>query len=85
MLKQLSVTLTGMVLGFAVLTTSTAPAMADRDKARWIEPAPSYTYDVKPQKRAATKSQQQQREFQDSLDFSTEAVWRNLRPNRFDN
>ena len=85
MLKQLSVSMLGFAFGFVALTATTGPASADRGKTRWIEPAPGYAYEARPQKRVATKPRQQKRKFVDTLDFETEAVWRNLRPNRFDN
>ncbi len=85
MLKQLTVTMTGMLLGVAVLAVSTVPATADRGKTRWVEPTPGYAYDVKPQKRGKAVTQRQKKpSFEETLDFETEAVWRNLRPNRFD-
>lgn len=78
MLKQLTVP----VLGLAVLA---ATAAADRNRTRWIEPAPQYTYDAQPTKRAVTTIQprKHKRKFDPKLDFETEAVWRNLRPEWF--
>ena len=84
MLKQLSVSMLGFAFGFVALTATADPAVADRGKTRWIEP--SYTYDLQSQKRGATAvKRQDKRKFENTLDFETEAVWRNLRPNRFDN
>ena len=85
-MKQLSVSMLGFAFGFVVLAATPDPAAADRGKTRWIEPAPGYTYDGKTQKRGAVaiKPRQDKRKFENTLDFETEAVWRNLRPNRFD-
>lgn len=81
MLKQLTVP----VLGLAVLAVTAAPAAADRGKTRWIEPAP-HTYEAQPTKKAVTTSQPRKykKKFDPKLDFETEAVWRNLRPEWFD-
>ena len=84
MLKQLSVSMLGFAFGFVVLAATPDPAAAARGKTRWIEPG--YTYDAQTQKRNATANRRQnQQKFENTLDFETEAVWRNLRPNRFDN
>jgi hypothetical protein len=83
MLKQLTVP----VLGLAVLAATAAPAAADRGRTRWIEPTPQYTYDAQPSKRAVVTSQPRnykKKKFDPKLDFETEAVWRNLRPEWFD-
>ena len=83
MLKQLTVP----VLGLAVLAATAAPAAAGKGRAYLITPAPLYTYDVQPTKRAVTTSQPRQykrKKFDPKLDFETEAVWRNLRPEWFD-
>jgi hypothetical protein len=72
MLKQLTIP----VLGLVVLASATVPAAADRGK-----PAPrnAYTYKAQPQNRATN----QRRKFNPKLDFESEAVWRNLRPEWF--
>ena len=83
MLNQLTVP----ILGLAVLAAAAVPAAADRGRTHWIEPAPQYTYDAQPPKRAATTSQPRKykkKKFEPKLDFETEAVWRNLRPEWFD-
>jgi len=81
MLKQLTVP----VLGLAVLAITAAPAAADRGRTRWIEPAPQYNYEAQPTRRAVTTSQPRKykRKFDPKLDFETEAVWHNLRPEWF--
>lgn len=84
MLKQLSVSMLGFAFGFVALAAAADPAAADRGKTRWIEPG--HTYDVQTQERGAkTIKRQDKRKFENTLDFETEAVWRNLRPSRFDN
>jgi len=85
MLKQLSLSVFGLVLGVAVLAASTDTAVADRYKDRWAEGSPRYTNDVTVTKRKGRKAQTSQQRFLDGLDTETEAVWRNLRPNRFPN
>lgn len=84
MLKQLTVSMIAMVLGVGTLAASTAPAAADRGKARVIQSAP--VYEVQPRKHGKTAYKQKQKKpsFESTLDLETEAVWRNLRPNRFD-
>lgn len=82
MLKQL----TAPLLGLAVLAVTAAPAAADRGRTYILKPAPLYTYEVQPTKRAVTTSkprQYQRKKFDPKLDFETEAVWRNLRPEWF--
>lgn len=82
MLKQLTVPL----LGLSILAVTATAAAADRNRTRWIEPAPQYTYEVQP-KRTVTTSQPRNyksKKFDPKLDFETEAVWRNLRPEWFD-
>jgi hypothetical protein len=52
-----------------------------------VKPAPKYIYeyDARPSKRAVTvEPRRYKRKFNPNLDFETEAVWRNLRPNWFD-
>ena len=81
MLKQLTVPM----LGLAVLAATAVPAAADRGRTRLIEPLPQYTYDAQPPKRAVTTAQPRNSKgkFNPKLDFETEAVWRNLRPEWF--
>jgi hypothetical protein len=81
MLKQLTVPM----LGLAVLAATAVPAAADRGRTRWIEPLPQYTSDAQPPKRAVTTAQPRNSKgkFDPKLDFETEAVWRNLRPEWF--
>jgi len=81
MLNQLTVP----ILGLAVLAATAVPAAADRGGTRWIEPLPQYTYDAQPPKATVTTSQPRKykRKFDPKLDFETEAVWRNLRPEWF--
>ncbi len=79
MLKQLTIP----VLGLVVLAGATVPAAADRGAYR-IKSAPQYTYEVVPEKKVAKTQRQQKRKFDPKLDFETEAVWRNLRPEWFD-
>jgi len=81
MLKQLTV----LMLGLAVLAATAVPAAADRGRTRLIEPLPEYTYDAQPPKRAVTTAQPRNSKgkFNPRLDFETEAVWRNLRPEWF--
>lgn len=80
MLKQLMIP----VLGLAVLAGTAASATADRGKTRVIESQPQYTYGTqRTQRTTAPKQRQYKKKFEDTLDFETEAVWRNLRPSRF--
>ncbi len=83
MLKQLSLSVFGLVLGVAVLAANTDAALADRGKTRYIDGSQRYTNDVVVTKRKARTAQTSQQKFQNNLDFETEAVWRNLRPSRF--
>jgi len=85
MLKQLTLSFFGLVLGVAVLAANANTALADRGNNRWVEGSPSYSNNVRVTKRSAKKVQKRssQQRFQDNLDFETEAVWRNLRPSRF--
>ena len=83
MLKQLTLSVFGLVLGVAVLAANADTALADRGKTRYIDGPPRYTNDVVVTKRKARTAQTSQQKFQNNLDFETEAVWRNLRPNRF--
>jgi hypothetical protein len=83
MIKQLIVP----ILGLAALATAATPAAADRGRAYVVKPAPKYIYeyDARPSKRAVTvETRRYKRKFNPNLDFETEAVWRNLRPNWFD-
>jgi len=85
MLKQLTLSVFGLVLGVAVLAANTDTALADRGNNRWVEGSPRYSNNVRVTKRSAKNLQKRssQQRFQDNLDFETEAVWRNLRPSRF--
>lgn len=85
LLKQLSLSVFGLGLGVAVLAASTDTALADRGKARWIDGPVPYTNDVVVKKRGAKAAPvyRTKRNFVDTLDTETEAVWRNLRPTRF--
>jgi hypothetical protein len=84
MLKQFIIP----VFGLAVMAVAATPAAADRGRGHWVQPAPKYTYeyDARPTQRAVTTTQPRRykRKFDPKLDFETEAVWRNLRPNWFD-
>lgn len=84
MLKQLTLSVFGLVLGVAVLAANSNPAVADRG-TRVIDGTPHYGKDATVTKRKAGKAEppKTKRKFEDTLDFETEAVWRNLRPNRF--
>lgn len=79
MIKELAIP----VLGFAVLVGAVAPATADRGEY-WVKSGPRYgqPYQAQPQKKTANQLQQR-RKFNPKLDFETEAVWRNLRPEWF--
>ena len=83
MLKQLTLSVFGLVLGVAVLAANADTALADRGKTRYIDGSQRYTNDVVVTKRKPQTAQTSQQKFQNNLDFETEAVWRNLRPNRF--
>lgn len=82
MLKQVSLSVFGLVLGVAVLAANSNAALADRGQTRVVE-SPRYSNDATVTKRKVTPSQARKDRFQNNLDFETEAVWRNLRPNRF--
>ena len=82
MMKQVSLSVFGLGLGVAVLAASSDAAMADRNKVRAVDGA-RYSNDVTVTKRKSTTSQARQERFLRNLDTETEAVWRNLRPNRF--
>jgi hypothetical protein len=82
MLKQLSLCVFGLVLGVAVLAASSDTVFADRSKVRAVE-GPRYSNGITVTKRRTTTSQARQDRFLKNLDTETEAVWRNLRPNRF--
>jgi hypothetical protein len=77
MIKHLTIP----VFGFAVLVGAAAPAAADHSRSYWVTPRYDYTYQVPPQKKVTNQSQH--RKFNPKLDFETEAVWRNLRPEWF--
>jgi hypothetical protein len=85
MLKQLTVP----VLGLAVLAFTTLPAAAEKRGAYVGKVTPGQTYLVEPQTKkkvvtSKSKKSQQTKKFDPKLDFETEAVWRNLRPEWFD-
>lgn len=84
-LKQLTLSVFGLVLGLAVLAANADPAMADRGKARWIAGSPGYVSDGQTAKRSTAAAQKRvaKRKFDPKLDTETEAVWRNLRPEWF--
>ncbi|MDJ0512833.1 MAG: hypothetical protein QNJ62_05250 [Methyloceanibacter sp.] len=83
MLKQLSLSVFGLALGVAVLVANTDTALADRNKTYWVDGSKRYTNEVTVKKRKDRRAQTSQQRFLDGLDTETEAVWRNLRPNRF--
>ena len=71
-------------LGFAVLFGAIGPAAAGKLRHHWIDQydAPyAYSYGDRSTTYAKCKSQSQPNI---ELDFETEAVWRNLRPEWFD-
>jgi hypothetical protein len=72
------------MVGPIVLAGAAAPAAADPHGSYGVHSGPRYgdTYEVQPQKKARKQSQQR-RKFNPKLDFETEAVWRNLRPEWF--
>jgi hypothetical protein len=72
MIKHLTIP----VLGLVILVGAVAPAAADH-RGSYV-----YSYDAQPQK-SATKRSVQRHKFNPKLDFETEAVWRNLRPEWF--
>lgn len=86
-LKQLTLSVFGLVLGLAVLAANADPAMADRGKTRWIagSPGPGYVSEGQTVKRSTAAAQKRvaKRKFDPKLDTETEAVWRNLRPEWF--
>lgn len=85
LMKQLTLSVFGLVLGVAVLAANSNPAMADRGKKYWIDGQPRYANEATVIKRKsnAAPTAKAKNEFQNNLDFETEAVWRNLRPTRF--
>ena len=71
-------------LGFAVLFGAMGPAAAGKIRHHWIDEYNSpyvYSDNGGPSKYVTRKSQSQPNI---KLDFETEAVWRNLRPEWFD-
>ena len=85
LMKQLTLSVFGLVLGVAVLAANSNPAMADRGKAYWIDGTPYSSNEAKAIKRKSKAAQtaNAKGKFQNNLDFETEAVWRNLRPEWF--
>jgi hypothetical protein len=81
MIKHLAVP----VLGLAVLVGAAAPAAADRGRIFWSTPVYPYVYtDRSARYVVPPKSQKHYRSKGiPRLDFETEAVWRNLRPEWF--
>jgi hypothetical protein len=71
------------VLGLVVLVGAVAPAAADRGRSYSVKPTPQYPYARQSAKKATGPNKSQQQRFNRSLDFETEAVWRNLRPSLF--
>jgi len=71
-------------LGFAVLFGAIGPAAADKGRHHWINKYDSpYVYPYSGQStNYVTRRSQSQPNIR--LDFETEAVWRNLRPEWFD-
>lgn len=71
-------------LGFAVLFGAIGPAAADKGRHYWINKYDSpYIYPNTGQStKYVTRKSQSQPNIR--LDFETEAVWRNLRPEWFD-
>lgn len=85
MLKQLTVP----VLGLAVLAFAAVPATAGKGGAYVGKHPPGQVYLSEPQEpkkvvKSKSKKSQQKKKFDPKLDFETEAVWRNLRPEWFD-
>jgi hypothetical protein len=84
MLKQIIVP----ILGLSAIAVAATPAAADRNRVHRVQPVPDYLYeyDARPTQRPVTtaKPRYYKRKFNPNLDFETEAVWRNLRPEWFD-
>jgi hypothetical protein len=79
MLKHLA----AATLGFAALFGATGPATAGKGGHYWIDVYPSpYVYPYTGQSKYVTRRSRSQPNIK--LDFETEAVWRNLRPEWFD-
>ena len=76
--------LTAPLLGLVVLVGAVAPAAADRGRSYWLKPVPQYPYASQSAKKVASPHKSQKKKFNPNLDFETEAVWRNLRPEWFD-
>ena len=78
-------------LGLAVLFGATGPAFADKAGHGWthkhlyLDTYPTYT-DTYADRTYATRTvkPRYKKKFDPKLDFETEAVWRNLRPEWFD-
>jgi hypothetical protein len=78
-------------LGFAVMFGATGPAAAGKSGYVWVNkpfyvytsPSTAYTSQPKAYTTRTVKSKGKAK-FDPKLDFETEAVWRNLRPEWFD-
>jgi hypothetical protein len=74
-------------LGFAVMFGATGPAAAGNGGSIWVN-KPFYAYTYPPtaytDQSTRTVKSKSKTKFNPKLDFETEAVWRNLRPNWFD-
>jgi hypothetical protein len=74
-------------LGFAVMLGATGPAAAGKSGHVWVN-KPFYTYTAPPtayiNQSPAYTTRKGKAKFAPRLDFETEAVWRNLRPEWFD-
>jgi len=68
-------------LGFAVLFGATGPAAAGKGGSFYLYTYPPTAYTDQSPAYAARKGK---RKFAPNLDFETKAVWRNLRPEWFD-
>jgi hypothetical protein len=69
------------VLGLVVLVGAAAPAAADKGRHHWFV-AP-YPYADQSPRYATRQKSQQQSQSKYGLNFETEQVWRNLRPEWF--
>jgi hypothetical protein len=70
-------------LGFALLFGATAPASAGKGR-HWIDAYPAPGTDFYAGKSNGYAKRRSQSQPNIELDFETEAVWRNLRPEWFD-
>ncbi|MEM7192670.1 MAG: hypothetical protein AAF405_07335 [Pseudomonadota bacterium] len=85
--KQLSLSVFGLVLGLAVLAANSNPAFADRGKNRIIDNNSHYASGAQLNQKSTKGAQRHrtERKFGATLDFETQAVWRNLRPSWYTN